>query len=185
MRLSHVSITVKDESSRDSLTIDNNSIILLVILNHMEYSDGKSIESGNAGLGKVQSENVDVWNKLIAAFERNDIEEALSYVTDDVTWRVWMPEELPIGGLFSGRDGVLQFFNGHKLMFKMEMDEQLEVFTQGDKVVVYGHERARIMPADRIYDAEYTLVFTFRDGKISRCSIFGDGAKLLKAYRGS
>lgn len=150
----------------------------------MEYSDSKSTELGHAGLGKVQSENVDAWNKLIAAFERDDLEEALSYVHDDVTWRVWMPEELPIGGLFSGRDEVRQFLEGHKSMFKMETDEQLGVFAQDNRVVIYGHEHARIMLAGGIYDAEYILLFTFRDGKISRCSIFGDGAALLKAYRG-
>ncbi len=150
----------------------------------MGNSDSKSKELGRAGLGKVQSENIDAWNKLIAAFERDDLEAALSYVHDDVTWRVWMPEELPIGGLFSGRDGVRQFLKGHKSLFKMEADEELGVFARGDKVIIYGHERARIMPADKIYDAEYILLFTFHDGKISECSIFGDGAALLKAYRG-
>ena len=151
----------------------------------LEHSGGESTKSGNAGFGEVQNENIAVWNKLIAAFERDDIEEALSCVADDVTWRVWMPEELPIGGLFSGREGVQEFLNSHRQMFKMEVDEQLGVFAQGDKVVIHGYERARIMPADRIYDAEYVLIFTFRNGKISECMVFGDGAALLEAYRGN
>ncbi len=45
-----------------------------------------------------------------AAFAAGDIATILDLVADDVSWE--SPRTLPHGGSFSGRDGVLQFFQG-------------------------------------------------------------------------
>jgi uncharacterized protein len=47
---------------------------------------------------------------VYAAFARGDITAITDTVAEDIDWRV--PENLPHGGEFHGRDGVLRFFQG-------------------------------------------------------------------------
>jgi hypothetical protein len=138
-------------------------------------------ENQNDQLAQKNLENV---LELLTAFEQDNIPKTLTYLTEDVEWRSSFPEELPIGGTFHGPKGVQRFFENHKKMFNMESDEQLETVVQGNVVTIVGHERVRIMPHGKMYDADYVLVFVFRDGKISKFYAFGDGVALQKAYRG-
>lgn len=122
--------------------------------------------------------------ELLTAFEQGNIPKTLTYLAENVEWRVSLPEELPIGGIFQGPKGVQRFFENHKKMFDVESDEQLETVVQGNVVTIVGHERVRIMPHGKLYDADYVLVFVFCDGKISKFYAFGDGVALQKAYQG-
>jgi uncharacterized protein len=54
--------------------------------------------------------NADVINEAYAAFGRGDIPGLLDLVDDDVDWV--SPATLPQGGHFTGKDGVLGFFQG-------------------------------------------------------------------------
>ena len=56
------------------------------------------------------SKNVDLVNEAYAAFGRGDIPALLELLDDNVDWS--SPKTLPHGGHFTGRDGVLGFFQG-------------------------------------------------------------------------
>jgi len=56
------------------------------------------------------SKHVDLVNEAYAAFARGDIPAILELLDDHVDWS--SPKTLPHGGHFSGRDGVLEFFQG-------------------------------------------------------------------------
>jgi len=135
-------------------------------------------------LTQREQENLKVTQRLITAFSEGHLQEMLTYLTDDVEFRVCLPEEIPMGGLFRGPEGVLKFFENHKKLLDMEWEKHEHTLAQGDVVVIIGRERARIMPHGRIYEEDFALSFTFRDGKISKFYGFGEGLALLKAYRG-
>ena len=139
---------------------------------------------GNATIEQHEPKYLKIVEELFTAHEQGNIQEALTYFTDDVEWRVAMPEELPIGGTFNGRKEVQTFFENHTKMFNIEWEEHSETVTQGNKFVLIGRERAHIMPHNKIYEADYVMAFYFRGNKISKCYVLADSAALLKAYLG-
>jgi len=136
-------------------------------------------------IGQHEQEYIKIVQGLFITYEQQgNIQEVLTHFTDDVEWRVAMPEEFPIGGIFQGLKGVQTFLENHQKMFDIEWDEQLETFAQGNRVVVIGRERARIMPHNNIYEGDYAMVFRFRGNKISKVYVLSDSAALVKAYLG-
>ncbi len=130
-----------------------------------------------------QDKKIEVVNAFYEAHARGDLESINKYLSENIEWHVWAPEELPIGGLFRGHSGVQTFLKNHKLMFKMEADEQLGVYVNGNNVAVHGYERVTIMPSGKKYEAGYVLVFTVIDGKVAKCEVFVDSYALAEAYR--
>lgn len=105
--------------------------------------------------------------EFFARFSADDIAGALDTMTDDATW--WIagkPEQLPAAGvhrkeqmarLFQNMSGRLS--NGLKLTVKGAVAE-------GDKVAVEVESYGELRDG-RIYNQEYHLLMTVRDGKIS------------------
>ena len=110
-------------------------------------------------------------NKKLASdffdrFSANDIAGALDMMTEDATW--WIagkPEQLPVAGVRSKEQIARIFYNmagalrdGLKMTIK-------SLIAEGDKVALevesYGELRN-----DRIYNQEYHILMTIRDGKI-------------------
>jgi uncharacterized protein len=111
-------------------------------------------------------------NKKLAAdffarFSANDIAGALDLMTDDATW--WIagkPDQLPVAGnhskeriarLFYNMAGQLK--NGLNLTVKSSIAE-------GDKVALEVESYGELQNG-RIYNQEYHLLITIREGKIS------------------
>jgi uncharacterized protein len=135
-------------------------------------------------LGKQEQANLEIFKKIAKGVDNKDIQEFIAdYFADDVEIRVWLPDEIPFGGIFRGLEGVQTFLKNFASTFKTEWVRR-EPIVQGDKIVVIGRERAKIMPHGKIYEADFASVFTFRDGKVSMFQAFVDGVALLKAYRG-
>ena len=110
-------------------------------------------------------------NKKLAAdffarFSANDIAGALDLMTDDATW--WIagkPDQLPVAGdhskeriarLFYNMAGQLK--NGLNLTVKSSIAE-------GDKVALEVESHGELQNG-RVYNQEYHLLITIRDGKI-------------------
>lgn len=138
-------------------------------------------------LTQQEQDNLNIVQKMFEVVEQGNIQEALIYFTDDVEARISIPEEVPLGGTFHGLKGIQQFFEAHKktLVDTEWLDEEhWETVVQGERVAIIGRERARIMPAGNMYESDFALAVTFRNGKISKMYSFVDSAVLLKAYRG-
>lgn len=105
--------------------------------------------------------------EFFARFSADDIAGALDTMTDDATW--WIagkPEQLPAAGvhskeqmarLFRNMSGRLS--NGLKLTLKGAVAE-------GDRVAVEVESYGELRDG-RVYNQEYHLLMTVREGKIS------------------
>ena len=111
-------------------------------------------------------------NKRVAAdffarFSANDIAGALDLMTDDATW--WIPgkpDQLPAAGDHSKKQIARLFYNmagqlknGLRLTVKSAIAE-------GDKVALEVESYGELQNG-RIYNQQYHLLITLRDGKIS------------------
>lgn len=100
-------------------------------------------------------------------FSASDIAGALETMTDDATW--WIagkPDSLPAAGLHS-KEQIARVF--HNMTRELPNGLRMTVkslIAEGDKVAVevesYGELRN-----GRVYNQEYHMLLTIRDGKIS------------------
>ena len=120
--------------------------------------------------------------EFFACFNANDIAGALARTTDDATW--WIagkPAQLPVAGVHTKERIARIFYNmadqipaGLKLTVK-------SLIAEGDQVALevesYGELRN-----GRIYNQEYHMLMTLREGKISAVREYLDTQHVLATW---
>ena len=127
--------------------------------------------------------NVQIVKDAYASFERGDIPALLNMLTDDVTWYLPGPPDIPSAGQRTGRDEVADFFVKLNESDEVLAFEPHAYFSDGDTVVVLGRYSARVRKTARITDFEWVHVFTIRDGRVAGWEEFYDTAAVVEAYR--
>jgi len=100
----------------------------------------------------------DVIRDLYAAFERGDIRAILAMIDEDIDWHV--PQNLPHGGDFSGREAVGRFFEGiGEHWDDLEVDLE-EVVGAGERVIVLCriHGRLRVNAVETGYTSAHSWI---------------------------
>lgn len=131
-----------------------------------------------------EAENVRVVQEIYAAFSRGDIPGVLARMTGDVELHYPGPSEIPYAGVYKGQDGLVQFFS--KVGENAEVLELVadEYVAQGDTVVALGRERTRSRPTGKEWQDAWAMVWTLRDGKVTRVRIFHETAAIAATFRG-
>lgn len=104
---------------------------------------------------------------FLAAMGRADLPALAEMLDDDVTW--WLAGDLPISGLFEGKDAVLSGFLGSAaaLFEPGSLGFDLgHVTVAGGRVVVEYIGTARGVATGQKYRNDYCTVFECRAGKI-------------------
>ena len=79
---------------------------------------------------------------IYSSFGRGDIPAILETLAEDIDWRV--PENLPHGGQFSGRDAVGRFFQGiGETWDGLQLDLE-EMVSDGERVFAVAHIHGRL-----------------------------------------
>jgi ketosteroid isomerase-like protein len=120
-----------------------------------------------------ETQNTQVVKDAYAAFQRGDIATILNAVADDVEWQ----------GVI-GTEAVGDFFKQVADSTEFTAFEPKEFVAQGDQVVAIGTYAARMKPSGHPYSSGWVMVFTVRDGKITRFREYTDSAQLVRAYSG-
>ena len=111
--------------------------------------------------------NKELASEFLARFSANDIAGALDAMTDDATW--WIagkPDQLPAAGLHSKEQlAKLEQTMGGQLKNGLKMTVK-GLIAEGDKVAVEVESYGELQNG-RIYNQEYHMLMTIRDGKIS------------------
>jgi ketosteroid isomerase-like protein len=134
-----------------------------------------------------EQENVQVVQKLFAAFGQANIPSALDILAEDVDWqspvRRSPPSEISWGKPRHGRAEVAKFFTELSEKMQMERMETFDFTAQGDRVVVEGRNRGSVLSTGRTYEHDWVMVFTVLGGKIVRHRHYYDTADILVAFR--
>jgi hypothetical protein len=133
-----------------------------------------------------EQENVQVVQKLFAAFGQANIPSALDILAEDVDWqspvRRSPPSEISWAKPRHGRAEVAKFFRELSEKMQIELMETLEFTAQGDRVVVEGRNRGSVRSTGRTYEHDWVMVFTVRGGKIVTHRHYYDTADILVAF---
>ena len=131
-----------------------------------------------------EADNVSVVQRAFEAFGRGDAPAFLSLLSEDVEWTIAGPPSVPYAGERRGREGVAEFLKAIGGAVEMERFEPQEFIAQGDKVAVVGFERARLRSTGKAFDNPWVLLFTLRDGKITRFRSYEDTHAMAQAFAG-
>jgi ketosteroid isomerase-like protein len=128
----------------------------------------------------MSQQDVDTVRSAYEAFGRQDIPGVLDTLGDDIQWDV--PDSLPFGGVFHGREEVTSFFGSigdYYDELRVEPDEFLEA---GDRVVALGNHHGKVKDGGT-FDVRFAMVWTMRDGKAASFKEYTDTAPIDRALQ--
>ena len=117
-----------------------------------------------------EQQNVEIVRQAYAAFGRGDIESILQLLDDRIEWDAVMgaAPHVPMAGTRHGKQAVAEFFRTLADNVTFTEFEPREFIAQGDTVVVLGRYEGRAKPTGRTFGADWAMVDTVRNGKITR-----------------
>ena len=128
------------------------------------------------------ADNKALVQSLYAAFGRGDVPFILGNLDAGAEWvSNGNPAAIPWGGARRGHAGALEFFQllgGH---LDFEVFEPRLFAAEGDLVFVQGRTVAKVKSTGRAFDSEWTHVFTFAGGKVTRFHEFYDTQAIIAA----
>jgi ketosteroid isomerase-like protein len=119
--------------------------------------------------------NVEIFESLIAAFNRDGIDGVLPYYTDDV--EVYDPDLPP--GTYRGREAVSRVIEMLMSGFDDVEIRDFRLLSAGDRVVALLHTRSKGERDGLVVETRDAHTITFRDGKITYWRLYLDPAEAL------
>src|SRR5688500_45954 len=130
-----------------------------------------------------EAQNTKVVQDAYAACGRGDVQGILANVADSGVWTAvyGAGAHVPTAGERRGKAAVAEFFEQVARNIQFSRFEPREFIATGDKVVALGHYTATT-PAKTAFDSDFAMVFTLKNGKITRFQEFCDSAAINAAY---
>lgn len=128
-------------------------------------------------------QNLQIIKDAYAAFRSGDIPALLSSLSDDVTWELPGPAEIPYAGMRHGRDGAAEFFRLLSESDEVQVFEPRRFLADSDVVVVLGRYEARVKSTGKTAATDWVHVFELRDGKVTSWREYYDMLSYARAYR--
>ena len=130
-----------------------------------------------------EADNTKVVQEAYAAFGRGDVPAILDRLDDGVAWQgvYGATSNVPMAGDRRGKTAVAEFFKLVATHVNFSRFEPKEFVASGDKVVTLGHYTAKTS-ANKEFDSDFAMVFTLRDGKVTKFQEFMNTAALNAAF---
>ncbi len=130
-----------------------------------------------------EAQNTKVVQEAYAAFGRGDVQGILDRLDDGVVWKgvYGAAPYVPTAGERRGKAQVKEFFKQVAESVTFSRFEPKEFVATGDKVVALGHYTA-ITSIGKPFDADFAMVFTFRNAKVTEFQEFTDSAAVNASF---
>ena len=130
-----------------------------------------------------EADNIKVVQEAYAAFSRGDVQAILDRLDDSVAWTAvyGAGSNVPMAGERRGKAAVGEFFKLVATHVNFARFEPKEFVATGDKVVTLGHYTAKTS-ANKEFDSDFAMVFTMRNGKVTKFQEFLNTAALNAAF---
>lgn len=131
----------------------------------------------------TEQDNVNLIQKIYAAFGAADLQTILNNVNQDAEWVNHGPATIPYGGNFTGR--VAAFFQAIGESTTGGKVNAERFIAHGDTVVAIGRYTATVKSTGSKIDTPLAHIFSVRDGKVSSWVGFSDSAAVAAAHTGA
>ena len=115
-------------------------------------------------------------------YAAGNMSAVLSCFDKDVIWERPGAPFIPFSGIFKGIDEVTKMFaiQATTLSIKKFMPET--ICTNGDTVVVMGHDTAEVIATGKEYSTDWVQAFTFKEKKIIYVRVYLDTKTIADAF---
>ena len=116
-----------------------------------------------------------------------DFPASLELLSEDVVWINLLPEHVPFGGEYRGREGVTAYFQlmAETFVIGSYLYDQFEFIESGNTVVLVGFEKdGKVIPTGKVFDLHFVWVVKFNDdGKICYLREHNDTPAIGDAFK--
>ncbi|WP_313804573.1 nuclear transport factor 2 family protein [Sphingobium sp.] len=127
-------------------------------------------------------ENVQIVKDFFAAIGRGDKQGLLALAAEDIEW-ILPGKDWPLAGTRRGHAGLEDHFQAHEDGVETSFIETREFIAQGDRVMVVGYARGKILATNKAFEDDWVFAITVRDGKITCIREYIDTQALAEASR--
>ena len=121
------------------------------------------------------------------AAAKEDFPASLEMLSENVQWINLLPEHVPFGGEYRGREGIAEYFQqmAENFVIGDYIFDQFEFIEAGNTVVLVGFEKDAQVPATgKTYDLHFVWVVKFDDeGRICYLREHNDTAAIGEAFK--
>jgi len=113
-----------------------------------------------------EQQNLDTIRRGYELYGRGDIEGLLGLFDRDIEWISPGPSTLETSGRRRGHQQVRDFFNAVSKTLDMQKFEPVEFIAQGDRVVVLGHNTAKVKATGKVVSETWAHAFRLKNGRV-------------------
>jgi uncharacterized protein len=126
--------------------------------------------------------NLEIVQAGYNSFLQGNIEGILDLLNDDITWELPSSAGVPFSGVFSGKKGVLDFFQQIAANNEFHEFNVTDFIADGDKVVALGSLKATSKTTGKTSSNKWAHFWQLKDGKVIRHYEYADTAEIKKAF---
>ena len=127
--------------------------------------------------------NVELVQRIYAAFARRDIPAIVELLSPDVEWGEPSNPFNPAGGTRRGHAGFLEWIEIGRRSEEILVLEPRKILVDEDSVAVVGFMRCRAISTGKEYESDFVHVVTLEAGKVTRFLEFFDTYAAGEAFR--
>ena len=118
---------------------------------------------------------------------KSDFQGFLDLLTDDIVWINLLPEHVPFGGTYKGKEQLVGYFTQMAKAFVIGdyLWDTFEYVESGNTLVMVGFEKdGKALPTGKTFDLYFVWVVKFTDdGKICYLREHNDTAAIGDAFK--
>ena len=124
--------------------------------------------------------NVQIVKDFFAAIGGSDRQGLLALCAEDIEWII-PGEDWPLAGTHRGHAGLADLLQKASETVETSFPEPPEFVAQGDRVLVVGFARGRIIAMNRTFEDDWVFAITVRNGKVTNIREYIDTQALARA----
>ena len=124
--------------------------------------------------------NVQIVKDFFAALSSGDKQGLLALSADDIEWII-PGEDWPLAGTHRGHAGLVDLLQKASDTLETSYPKPPEFVAQGDRVMVVGFARGRIIATNNTFEDHWVFAITVRNGKLTNIREYIDTLALARA----
>ncbi|HSZ51964.1 MAG TPA: nuclear transport factor 2 family protein [Caulobacteraceae bacterium] len=124
-------------------------------------------------------ENVQIVKDFFVAMSRGDRQGLLALSAEDIEW-VIPGEDWPLAGTHRGHAGLADLLQKASDTLETSYPEPPEFVAQGDRVLVVGFAKGRLISTKRTFEDHWVFAITVRNGKLTNIREYIDTQALAR-----
>ena len=124
--------------------------------------------------------NVQIVRDFFAALRRGDKEGLLALSAEDIEWII-PGEDWPLAGTHRGHAGLADLLQKASDTLETSYPEPPEFVAQGDRVLVVGFAKGRVISTNKTFEDRWVFAITIRNGKLTNIREYIDTQALARA----